>query len=52
MGGGEAEFARFVDGRFYPTQMRFKASITIPPREKLFAKTEKGTPFFIVSAEG
>jgi DNA-binding MarR family transcriptional regulator len=52
VGGGEAEFARVVDGKIYPIQMGFKGSITIPPRETLFARTEKGTPFFIMSAEG
>lgn len=50
MGGGIAEIGRVIDGKFYYIHFPFKASAYIPPRESLFARSVKGTPFLFIES--
>lgn len=47
VGGGEAEIVRHIQGNYYRTHFAFKASMSIPPGEQLFATSVRGTPFIL-----
>jgi DNA-binding MarR family transcriptional regulator len=50
MGGGVAEIGRYIGGKFYHTHFPFMASMLVPPRDILFARSVKGTPFLSIES--